>query len=157
MQQVFKVCSSSELAGHVAFVEDYDKHVAHYLISGVDVWLNTPIPPFEASGTSGQKASLNGIPNLSVPDGWWFEGYNRHNGWSIEGDDDDSTANSIYDLLENEITTCFYDRDSQDIPKQWIALMKETIRSIAAPFSARRMMKEYVQKLYLPGENGALK
>ena len=154
LQQVFKACSSADLAGHVAFIEDYDKHVAHYLVSGVDVWLNTPTAPLEASGTSGQKASLNGIPNLSVLDGWWFEGYNKQNGWAIEGDGDDATANSIYNLLEYEIAPRFYDRDAQGIPKDWIGLMKETIRSIAAPFSARRMLKEYVEKLYFLGENG---
>ena len=118
------------------------------------MWLNTPTAPLEASGTSGQKASLNGIPNLSVLDGWWFEGYNKQNGWAIEGDGDDATANSIYDLLEYEIAPRFYDRDSQGVPKDWIGLMKETIRSIAAPFSARRMLKEYVEKLYLLGDNG---
>ena len=149
LQQVFNWCSSPELEGHVAFVEDYDKLTAHYLVSGVDVWLNNPQPPLEASGTSGQKASLNGVPNLSVPDGWWYEGHNQRNGWAIEGDDDASASASLYDHLERHIIPLYYDRDPQGIPRGWAARMKESIRSVAAPFSARRMLKEYTQRLYL--------
>ncbi len=148
LQQVFEACASPDLEGRMAFVEDYNKHVAHYLISGVDVWLNNPAPPLEASGTSGQKASLNGIPNLSVRDGWWYEGHNGRNGWSIEGEDDDATASHLYELLEDEIVPLFYKRDSEGVPRQWTAVMKEAIRSISAEFSARRMMKEYARKLY---------
>ncbi len=148
LQQVFESCASPNVAGHIAFVEDYDKHVAHYLLTGVDVWLNNPLPPNEASGTSGQKAALNGIPNLSVRDGWWYEGYNNRNGWAIRGEDDDSMAASIYDILENEIVPLYYDRDPKGIPRGWTSLMKESIFSVGATFSARRMMKEYAQLLY---------
>ncbi len=148
LRQVFEACASHEMAGHIAFVEDYDKHVAHYLKSGVDVWLNNPEPPLEASGTSGQKASLNGIINCSVLDGWWYEGYNGSNGWAIEGHDDDSAADSLYSLLESRIVPLFYDRDSQNIPRGWAQMMKEAIRSTAARFSARRMLKEYTQLMY---------
>ncbi|MFQ5738052.1 MAG: alpha-glucan family phosphorylase [Acidobacteriota bacterium] len=156
LQQVFQAAASRELEGHIAFVENYDKHVAHRLVTGTDVWLNNPLPPMEASGTSGQKASLNGVPNLSVRDGWWYEGYNGRNGWAIEGEDDESTANSLYDLLENQVVPLFYERDTQGIPQQWVALMKETIRSVAALFSARRMVKEYTRKIYVaPFEESA--
>ncbi len=149
LRQIVETGTSAEVEGHVALIEDYDKHVAHYLLTGVDVWLNNPEPPNEASGTSGQKASLNGIPNLSVLDGWWYEGYNGYNGWAIEGEDEESTAESIYDLLENEIVPLFYDRDPQGVPQGWTNLMKQSIWSVAAPFSARRMVKEYVNELYV--------
>jgi len=153
LRQVYELCSSPEFGGHIAFVEDYDKEVAHHLVTGVDVWLNNPEPPKEASGTSGQKASLNGVLNLSVMDGWWCEGYNGKNGWVIEGSDDQEAANSIYSLLEEQIVPCFYDRDAQDIPVKWVTLMKEAISSTAAPFSARRMVKEYCQKVYCPQDD----
>jgi starch phosphorylase len=150
LQQIFQAAASVDFSGHIAFVEDYDKHVAHYLVSGVDVWLNNPRPPMEASGTSGEKASLNGVPNLSVPDGWWYEGFNGKNGWAIQGDDDPSTAEAIYDILEREIIPLFYERDPRGLPVGWVTLMKETIRSVAGSFSARRMMKEYTHLLYQP-------
>ena len=149
LQRVFQSCASSTMGGRVTFIEDHDKHVAHHLVQGVDVWLNNPRPPQEASGTSGQKAALNGVPNFSVLDGWWCEGYNGKNGWAIEeGEDDAATADSIYDLLEQEIVPLFYQRDSNGIPIDWIKLMKEAIRSAAAPFSARRMVKQYFSRMY---------
>lgn len=149
LQQVFQSCASSKMVGRVAFVEDHDKHVAHHLVQGVDLWLNNPRPPQEASGTSGQKAALNGVPNFSVLDGWWCEGYNGKNGWAIEGGEDDATtADSIYNLLEQEIVPLYYQRDSNGIPTDWIRLMKEAIRSAGAPFSARRMVKQYLNRMY---------
>ena len=153
LRQVYETCSSSDFGGHISFVENYDKEVAHHLVSGVDVWLNTPEPPKEASGTSGQKASLNGVINCSVLDGWWCEGYNGENGWVIDGDDDESAADTIYRLLEEEIVPRFYDRDPDDTPKRWVATMKEAIRSTAAPFSSRRMLKDYCGKLYCPSDD----
>jgi starch phosphorylase len=153
LRQVYESCSSSGFGGHIAFVENYDKEVAHHLVSGVDVWLNTPEPPKEASGTSGQKASLNGVINCSVLDGWWCEGYNGENGWVIDGEDDEAAANKIYQLLESEIVPRFYDRDPDDTPKRWVATMKEAIRSTAAPFSARRMVKDYCEKLYCTSDD----
>jgi starch phosphorylase len=153
LQQIFQAAASVDLAGRIAFVEDYDKHVAHYLLTGVDVWMNNPIPPLEASGTSGEKAATNGVPHFSVLDGWWFEGYNGKNGWAIDGGDDEAAADSIYRLLEEEIIPLYYDnRDAQGVPRAWVAMMKETIRSVAGPFSARRMMKEYARRIYLPAE-----
>jgi glycogen phosphorylase len=149
IRQVFEFCSSHEFGGQIAFIEDYNKEVAHHLIPGVDVWLNNPIPPLEASGTSGEKASLNGVPNFSVLDGWWSEGFNGKNGWAIEGNTDEETAESIYRLLEEEITETYYQTDFDGVPRQWVSLMKEAICSTAAAFSARRMVKEYLEKIYL--------
>ncbi|HSR53740.1 MAG TPA: alpha-glucan family phosphorylase [Acidobacteriota bacterium] len=152
LQEVFQACMSSDMAGRVAFIEEYDEHVAHHMIQGVDVWLNNPRPPLEASGTSGQKSSLNGVPNLSVLDGWWHEGHNGKNGWGIDaqtGGDDEATAEAIYHLMEEEIIPLYYRRDHQGIPRQWVEMMKETIRSLAAPFSARRMMKQYAEEMYV--------
>lgn len=149
LRQIFEFCSSHEFGGQVVFIEDYNKEVAHHLIPGVDVWLNNPIPPLEASGTSGEKASLNGVPNLSVLDGWWCEGYNGKNGWAIEGNSDEETADSIYRTLEEKITEIYYQTDFNGVPRQWVALMKEAICSTAANFSARRMVKDYLEKQYL--------
>lgn len=149
LKRVFEVCSNSEMGGHIAFIENYDKHVAHFLVRGVDVWLNNPVPPKEASGTSGQKASLNGVINLSVLDGWWYEGYTGKNGWTVEGATDDEAADSIYSTLEKEIIPLFYQRDAQGIPQGWVQVMKEAVCSNAPRYSARRMLKEYVENLYL--------
>jgi starch phosphorylase len=148
--QILNACSSPEFGGHMTFIENYDKSVAHQLLHGVDVWLNNPIPPKEASGTSGQKASLNGVPNLSVLDGWWCEGFNGKNGWGIEEIKEENTIEEIYRILEDELVPMYYERDSRGIPREWCQLMKEAIRSTAAPFSARRMVKEYCRKIYCP-------
>lgn len=148
LKRIFQASASHGMGGQVAFLEDYDKHVAHHLIQGVDVWLNNPRPPQEASGTSGQKASLNGVINFSVRDGWWYEGYTGSNGWEITGESDEEAAESIYSQLENDIVPRFYDRDSEGIPHQWVALMKEAMISTSAAFSARRMVKEYINEIY---------
>ncbi|MGE0822517.1 MAG: alpha-glucan family phosphorylase [Candidatus Binatia bacterium] len=158
IHQVYTLAKEYGIGGQIAFVEDYDIRVAKFLVQGVDVWLNNPIPPLEASGTSGQKAALNGVPNLSVSDGWWSEGYNGGNGWTIgptsplaeieNRDVEDATA--LYQLLENEIVPLFYRRDSDGIPRGWVHVVKEAIASIAPLFSARRMVKEYIECFYLP-------
>ncbi|MFQ5578297.1 MAG: alpha-glucan family phosphorylase, partial [Anaerolineae bacterium] len=127
--------------------------VARHLVSGVDVWLNTPRRPYEASGTSGQKAGLNGIPNLSISDGWWPEGYNGANGWLIgrgEESDDHRDANYLYELLENEVVPLFYNRNEQGIPEGWVAMMRESLKTIAPRFSMSRMLKDYANLLYVP-------
>jgi starch phosphorylase len=162
IQNVYNLAKHNQLGGRVAFVEDYDMHMARYLVQGVDVWLNTPRRPREASGTSGQKASLNGIPNLSILDGWWVEGYNGANGWAIGGGEmhedpeaqDTADAASLYQLLEEEIVPLFYDRDRDDIPRGWVGIMREAIRSNAPRFSTRRMVKEYAL-LYLNAMKGS--
>jgi starch phosphorylase len=158
LQRVFARALDPLFGGRVAFVDDYDLHVAHFLVQGCDVWLNTPRKPLEASGTSGMKAALNGVPHLSIADGWWAEGANRLNGWVIDGgvsgnNEDEiyaADANALYELLENDVVPAFYDRDPAGIPHRWLATVKESIRSVAPRFSARRMVKEYVERAYAP-------
>jgi glycogen phosphorylase len=155
LQRVFRRAIDPAFGGRIAFVEDYDLHVAHFLVQGCDVWLNNPRKPLEASGTSGMKASMNGIPHLSIGDGWWAEGFNGTNGWLIdsgttEGDIDTADAHALYRLLEEQIVPAFYDRDRSGIPRRWIAIVKEAIRSVGPQFSARRMLKEYAERLYVP-------
>ncbi len=158
IQEIYTHAKHHELGGRVAFVEDYDMHMARYLVQGVDVWLNNPRRPREASGTSGMKAAINGIPNLSVLDGWWVEGYNGGNGWAIgdesvrdnEEEQDWVDANSLYEQLEREIVPLFYDRDRDNIPRGWVQLMREAIGTAAPYFGTRRMLKEYTTQLYAP-------
>ena len=152
LQEVFKVAKDPSFVGRIAFVEDYDEQLAQYMVHGVDVWLNNPLPPFEASGTSGMKASLNGVPSLSVLDGWWLEGFNEKNGWAFGGQDtedrDKTDAMAIYDILEEEVIPLYYTVDDNGTPRRWVKVMKEAIKATASPFSARRMVKEYVAKFY---------
>jgi glycogen phosphorylase len=159
LQEVYQFAKRFESGGRFIFLEDYDLDLARYLVQGVDVWLNTPLRPLEASGTSGQKAALNGALNLSVLDGWWREGFNGRNGWAIGEDNQDQTAEvqdtqdteSLFSLLENEIVPLYYENRSADnIPLEWIGRIKESIRTIAPTFNTRRMLKEYVRDLYLP-------
>lgn len=162
IQQVYTMAKANQFGGRVAFVEDYDMHSARYFKQGVDVWLNTPRRPREASGTSGMKASLNGIPNLSIMDGWWVEGYNGANGWSIEDrqfvspeEQDYNDAQEIYRLLEEEIVPLYYTQDRDGVPRGWVEVMREAIRSNAWRFSTRRMVKEYTTELYLKAMIGS--
>ena len=159
IQEVYRTVKRAESAGRLVFLEDYDMNLARYLVQGVDVWLNTPRRPNEASGTSGQKAALNGVLNFSVLDGWWREGYNGVNGWAIgqDVDLDDPTvqdradAESLYNILESEIVPLYYEVNSSDgVPVEWIARIKESIRTLVPQFNTRRMLKEYTQRLYLP-------
>jgi glycogen phosphorylase len=159
IQEVYWEVKKAEFGGRLVFLEDYDMNLARYLLQGVDVWLNTPRRPMEASGTSGQKAAMNGVLNFSVLDGWWREGYNGHNGWAIGEDremdnldlQDEADAESLYDKLENEIIPLYYkERSSDGLPGEWIGRMKESIRTITPQFSVRRMVKEYAERLYLP-------
>jgi starch phosphorylase len=157
---VYRAVKDARFGGRLAFLEDYDMNIARYLVQGVDVWLNTPRRPREASGTSGMKAALNGVLNFSVLDGWWREGYNGHNGWPIGQDvavdadhatQDAEDAASLYDTLENEIIPMYYEHRSADnLPGDWIAMMKESIRTLGDQFSMNRMVKEYMDMLYQP-------
>lgn len=164
IQEIYDLAKNHKLGGRVAFIEDYDMHMARYLTQGVDLWLNTPRRPREASGTSGMKAALNGIPNLSVLDGWWMEGYNGANGWAIGSEksypsveeQDQADADSLYELLEQEVVPLFYDRDRDGVPRGWVGMMREAIRSNAPRFSMRSMIKEYANKLYVPAMNGSM-
>ena len=158
LQRVYKRALDPLFAGRVAFVDDYDLHVAHFLVQGCDVWLNNPRKPLEASGTSGMKAAINGTPHFSIGDGWWAEGFTGSNGWLIEGRADPSDigaqdwadAQAMYTILEEQIVPAFYDRDHDGLPRRWLQIIKESMRTVLPRFSARRMVKEYVRDMYLP-------
>ena len=158
IQEVYRRVKQAENGGRIVFLEDYDMNLARYLVQGVDVWMNTPRRPNEASGTSGMKAAVNGVLNFSVLDGWWREAYNGENGWAIGPDadledqvQDETDAESLYQTLENEIIPLYYtERDTNDVPRKWVQRMKESLRTITPQFSTRRMVKEYIERLYLP-------
>jgi starch phosphorylase len=148
----------ARLRHRIVFLEDYDINVARYLVQGVDVWLNTPRRPLEASGTSGMKAAANGALNCSVLDGWWEEGHDVDTGWAI-GDaevypdpeeQDRIECESLYHLLENEIVPLFWDRDRSGMPRQWLTMMKASIRKLGSVFNTHRMVREYTERAYLP-------
>jgi starch phosphorylase len=149
---VTELARSDELGGHVQFIEDYNIEVARLLVSGGDAWLNTPRAPMEASGTSGMKAAANGVLNLSVLDGWWPEGYDASNGWSVaaSADGDTTDATVLYRILEEDLVPRFYDRGPDGLPHRWLEMMKASIASLAPAFSAHRMTAEYATKAYLP-------
>jgi starch phosphorylase len=147
-----------EIHRRVVFIEDYDIDVARHLVQGVDVWLNTPQRPLEASGTSGMKVPVNGGINLSILDGWWCEGYKGDNGWAIGGGEeytdreymDQVESTMLYDLLENEIIPLFYKRSPDGLPRDWIQFMRDSIRSICPVFNTNRMVEQYAERIYLP-------
>jgi starch phosphorylase len=164
IQEVYRKVKDARYGGRLVFLDDYDMDMAHYLVQGVDVWLNTPRRPREASGTSGEKAAMNGTLNFSVLDGWWAEGYNGRNGWAISDNteytdldaQDEADALSLYDTLENEIVPLYYNKRSADnLPGDWIERMKECIRTISPQFSMTRMVKEYMTELYYPALENA--
>jgi len=153
LQRIYRHALTPEFEGRIAFVEDYGEQTAQYLVHGVDVWLNNPLPPMEACGTSGMKAALNGVLNCSIRDGWWLEGYNGKNGWAFGGEGwsserDAMDAAELYTLLEKEIIPLYYNTSLDGIPHKWVQMMKESIKSIAPVFSSRRMVKEYVSRYY---------
>jgi starch phosphorylase len=157
LRQVYNVALDRGFQGRIAFAEDYDLDLARELVRGVDVWLNTPRRLQEACGTSGMKASMNGVINLSVRDGWWDEAYNGKNGWAIgdllgdrPGEEDRKDAESLYNTLENEIVPLYYDRDRKGIPRKWMQIVKEAVKTITPAFNACRMMVEYNRQMYLP-------
>ncbi len=158
LEQVYRFSRSDAFRGKIIFLENYDMNMARYLVSGTDLWLNTPVRPYEASGTSGQKAALNGVPNCSILDGWWAEAYNSKNGWAIgenrEYHDsnlrDEADSLSLYEVLENEIIPTYYDSGPDGLPHRWIAIMEEAIRTCAPAFSMARMVKEYTTRFYIP-------
>ena len=156
LQGVYRHALDPAFAGRVAFVEDYDLHVAHFLVQGCDVWLNNPRKPLEASGTSGMKASINGVPHFSIGDGWWAEALQRQRtagsstaaAAAMRRAVDDADAAALYRLLEEEIVPAFYDRGPDQVPHRWVQVVKEAIRTVTPQFSTRRMVKEYVQRMY---------
>jgi starch phosphorylase len=164
IQDLYRAIKRAEFAGRLMFIEDYDQNIARYMVQGCDVWLNTPRRPHEASGTSGQKAAVNGVLNCSILDGWWPEGYNGENGWTIGGEQTQATedeqdaadSNALFELFENEIVPLYYRRDDKELPRDWIQKMKESIATLTPMFSTRRMVKEYVSQLYTPAGQEAL-
>ena len=158
LQRVYRRALDPLFGGRIAFVDDYDLHVAHFLVQGCDVWLNNPRKPLEASGTSGMKAAINGVPHLSIGDGWWAEGFTGANGWVIDGGAPTDNRTRWTPPTRRRSTGCskrkscpaFYDRDRSNVPHRWLAVVKEAIRTVAPRFSARRMVKEYVERMYAP-------
>jgi starch phosphorylase len=162
IRKIANLRHDERLAGRIVFVEDYDINVCRHLIQGVDVWLNNPRRPLEASGTSGQKVVLNGGLNCSILDGWWAEAYDGQNGFAIGSgqshSNDDITnsrdAESLYRVLEEEVVPLFYDRDSDGLPHQWIRRMINSIGSLAWRFSSHRMVMDYARNCYVPAAGG---
>jgi len=155
IQRIFQKCTDPAMGGRIALVENYDEQLAQYLVHGVDIWLNNPLPTLEACGTSGMKAALNGVPHLSILDGWWIEAYNGRNGWAFGGDvagenRDPADAEAIYNLLESQIIPLYYDVAENGTSRGWLKVMKEAIKSNFPRFSARRMVREYSEKFYIP-------
>jgi len=162
IRQLVHLAQEDRFRQRIVFIEDYNIEVGRYLVQGVDVWLNNPRRPLEASGTSGMKVPPNGGVNLSILDGWWCEGYKQDNGWSIgAGEDyqdhpteqayqDDVESTALYDLLENEIVPAFYERSSDDVPREWTRIMKNSMRTVNAEFNTNRMVEEYTERFYIP-------
>jgi starch phosphorylase len=158
LRRVYEMTQRPKLRGKVIFLEDYDMKVGRQLVQGVDLWLNNPRRPMEASGTSGQTAPLNGGLNCSVLDGWWPEAYNGANGWKIgdesiyksEAEQDRADATALYNVLENEIIPLFYRRDRNDLPRQWVRRMKVSMATVIPQFNTGVMVKNYAEQLYVP-------
>lgn len=155
---IHEISMKPQFKGKVFLLENYNIAMSRYLVSGVDVWLNNPRRPMEASGTSGQKASVNGVINLSVLDGWWAEGYNSKNGWSIGQNkdynnyeiQDKADSESLYDILEHKVVPIYYDKNEKGISPKWLEMMKNSIMSTGGKFSTSRMLIDYTEKLYMP-------
>lgn len=158
IQELIQFAQREEVQDRLVILENYDIGMARMLVQGVDVWLNNPRRPQEASGTSGMKAAINGVLNCSILDGWWAEAYDGENGWAIEGNDyyvededrDNYEAQELYNILENEIVPCFYERGANDVPIRWVERMKASILTGLCDFSSTRMVEDYNRKFYLP-------
>ena len=158
IKNIIKFAQENNVEDKFVFIENYDINIARHIVQGVDVWLNNPIKPNEASGTSGMKAGLNGVINFSVLDGWWPECYTPENGWAIDAGEnvenqeirDRLEANQIYDVIENEIRELYYAKDKNGLPKRWIAMMKRSMHDVGKDFNIHRMLDDYCNKFYLP-------
>ncbi|HQU82792.1 MAG TPA: alpha-glucan family phosphorylase, partial [Pyrinomonadaceae bacterium] len=155
LQQLMSINHDSHWQKRAVFIEDYDQEVARYLVQGVDVWMNVPRRPMEASGTSGQKAAMNGGLNFSILDGWWIEGYNEVNGFAIGdlSDSDDDTMDredgaALYEVLETQVIPAYYEKDENGNHKEWIRRMKNALATLTTQFSSDRMVKDYFEKIY---------
>jgi glycogen phosphorylase len=163
--RVVQMARRPEFRHNIVFLEDYDMNVARHLIQGVDVWLNNPRRPLEASGTSGMKVAANGGLNLSILDGWWCEGYDGENGWAIgSGEEysdltyqDDVESRSLYELLENDLVPTFYDRGHDGLPRAWLKRMKNCLKTLIPAFNTNRMVEEYAERCYIPSHRRAVK
>jgi starch phosphorylase len=164
IQHVVDFAREAGAAGRVVFLEDYEMTLARRLVQGVDLWLNTPRRPMEASGTSGMKAALNGVLNCSILDGWWAEAYRPEVGFAIGGPDeaaasdaeqDEADAEALYAVLEEQVLPAYYERDEAGLPQRWVSLMRESIAELGTRFGTARMVAEYVERLYLPANAGA--
>lgn len=163
VQRIFELSRYSDLRGHIVFVENYNIRVARMFVQGVDLWLNTPRRPLEASGTSGMKAPINGVINCSVADGWWCEVQNPEAGWTIGNHadhlspelQDQEDSQSLYDLLEHQIVPLYYQRDADGLPREWIKRMKASIATVVPRFSTARMVRNYLEEAYLPAAQRA--
>ncbi|WP_444392720.1 alpha-glucan family phosphorylase, partial [Prevotella sp.] len=157
IKRIFEISQRPEFLGKIIFLEDYDMELARRLVSGVDIWMNTPTRPLEASGTSGEKAEMNGVVNLSVLDGWWVEGYREGAGWALkqertyqnQGYQDQLDAATIYSLLENDILPLFYNRNEQGYSEGWIKTIKSSIATIAPHYTMKRQLDDYYDKFYI--------
>ena len=157
IKRIFEISQRPEFLGKIIFLEDYDMQLARRLVSGVDIWMNTPTRPLEASGTSGEKAEMNGVVNLSVLDGWWVEGYRQGAGWALkqertyqnQGYQDQLDAATIYSLLENEILPLYYNRNEQGFSEGWIKTIKNSIATIAPHYTMKRQLDDYFDKFYI--------
>ena len=158
IKQLFQFASHPEVRDKIVFLEDYDMHLARHLLQGADVWLNTPRRPLEACGTSGMKAAMNGVLNVSILDGWWCEGYSEDRGWRIgngeeyedHGYQDAVESQALYNVLENEVIPCFYDRKNGDLPTRWLQKMKASMKMAMESFCSLRMVSEYEKRYYIP-------
>ena len=158
IRYIHQISMMPQFKGKIFLLENYNIAMSRYLISGVDVWLNNPRRPMEASGTSGQKASVNGVINFSVLDGWWAEGYTQNNGWTIGSNQeydsyeaqDQADSQSLYRTLEEKIIPTFYDRDKNGMPTKWIELMKNSIITTGGKYSTSRMLVDYTKDYYMP-------
>ena len=156
IKKIFEISQRPEFLGKIIFLEDYDMTLAHRLVSGVDIWMNTPTRPLEASGTSGEKAEMNGVVNLSVLDGWWVEGYREGAGWALpekrtyqsQGYQDQLDAATIYNLLENDIIPMYYNKNKEGFSKEWIQVVKNSIATIAPHYTMKRQLDDYYDKFY---------
>lgn len=156
LQKLMSINHDSKWQDRAVFIEDYDQEIARYLVQGVDVWMNVPRPPFEASGTSGMKAAMNGVLNFSIMDGWWIEGYNGENGFvigeygndGVEEMNDRLDADSLYSVLEDQIIPAYYARDERGIPADWIRRMRNSIATLTPQFSSDRMVRDYLTRIY---------
>jgi starch phosphorylase len=159
LQRIFTAAQDASFGGRIAFLEDYEMHLAQRMVAGVDLWVNLPRVPLEACGTSGMKAALNGVPHLSTLDGWWAEGFTGENGWAIplpaaEADAEQSDMEQLFRLLEQEVVPTFYDRIPGKASAAWAQMMKSALAVSVERFTTRQMLQTYVTRYYVPAAAG---